>query len=276
MSVSFKAACIQMQSTRDPSTNRDTVVKLASEAANLGADYIQTPEMTNILDRNRDTFRARVTTEDNDIVLAALCDLARQRQVTIHIGSLAIVDGEQYANRAYVINSKGDICARYTKIHLFDVDLPNGERWHESATYKGGAQAVVTELPFGLLGLSICYDLRFPNLYRQLSQAGAICLTAPSSFTKQTGEAHWHILQRARAIENGAFMISAAQAGLHEDGRQTYGHSIIIDPWGRILAEADTILGIIMAEIHTSAVADARQRIPSLSHDRPYAILNMS
>jgi predicted amidohydrolase len=176
--------------------------------------------------------------------------------------------GEKVANRGYMIDPEGQIAARYDKIHLFDVDLPNGEKWRESATYTGGESASVVETPWGLVGMSICYDIRFPYLYRAEAEAGAFMLTAPACFTRQTGE----VLQRARAIENGAFMISAAQAGTHEDGRETYGHSIIVDPWGRVLAEAQAEPGVIMAEIDLALVADARQRIPTMQHTRPVTV----
>lgn len=271
--TSFTAACLQLRTGRDPRDNRDTVVALAKEAIERGADYVQTPEMTNIIDRNRDSFRAHVTAEEADIVLSALREVARESKAIIHIGSIAVTDGDAIANRSYVIGTEGDILARYTKIHLFDVDLPNGESWRESNSYRGGTEAVIVGLPWGKLGLSICYDIRFPHLYRSLAQAGALCLTAPACFTKQTGEAHWHILQKARAIENGAFILSAAQSGRHEDGRETYGHSIIVDPWGRVLADADTETGFIMAEIDLTLVGQVRDRIPSLRHDRPYSLV---
>jgi predicted amidohydrolase len=164
------------------------------------------------------------------------------------------------------------VVASYDKVHLFDVDLPNGESWRESATYAGGDRAVLAQTPWGLLGLTICYDVRFAALYRALAEAGAAFLTAPACFTRQTGEAHWHVLHRARAIETGSFMISAAQGGVHEDGRETYGHSLIVDPWGRVLAEAGTEPGVILAEIDTALVADARGRIPTLKNARPFKV----
>lgn len=272
MNSRFIAACLQMRSTRDPKVNRDTVVALAREAAERGADYLQTPEMTNIVDRDRETFRENVTDETADIVLAALRETAREKKVVIHIGSLAVNDGDRFANRAFLIGADGEIIARYTKIHLFDVDLPNGESWRESSSYNSGDKAILAPTPWGTLGVTICYDIRFPYLYRSLATDGASILSAPACFTRQTGEAHWQILQRARAIENGAFMVSAAQGGRHEDGRETYGHSIIVDPWGRVLAEGGIEPGVIMAEIDTDLVAAVRQRIPSLKHTRPFSI----
>ncbi len=193
--------------------------------------------------------------------------------MAVHVGSLAVKNGDKVANRAFVIDREGAITASYDKLHLYDVDLPNGESYRESATYTGGTRAVVADLPWGRLGVAICYDVRFPALYRALAEAGAEILSAPAAFTRQTGEAHWHVLQRARAIETGSFMISAAQGGRHEDGRETYGHSLIVDPWGRVLAEADgNEPGVILAEIDMALVADARARIPALRHARPVVV----
>lgn len=272
MSSRFLAACLQMRSTRNPETNRDSIVALAEDAARQGAAYIQTPEMTNIVDRDRDSFAENVTGEDADIVLAALRETAKKKEVIIHVGSLAVRDGDRYANRAFLIGTDGEIAASYTKIHLFDVDLPNGESWRESNSYNAGNKAVLAPLPWGMLGLTICYDIRFPGLYRSLAENGAFLLSAPACFTKQTGEAHWQVLHRARAIENGSFIISAAQGGRHEDGRETYGHSIIVDPWGRVLAEGGSDPGVVMAEIDPELVIAVRQRIPSLKHTRPFSI----
>ncbi len=271
-SATFVAAVVQMRSTRDPARNRDDAVALVREAADRGADYVQTPEMTSLVERDRARLFAAVGPEESDPTLAALREVACERRIVVHIGSIAIKVGDRIANRAFVIDAAGQITARYDKIHLFDVDLPNGESWRESATYTGGSEAVVAALPWGGLGLSICYDLRFPYLFRAEADAGASILAAPACFTRQTGEAHWHILQRARAIENGAFVISAAQCGTHEDGRETYGHSLIVDPWGRVLADAGTEVGIALAEIDMGLVADARGRIPTLSHTRPVPV----
>ncbi|SDM70862.1 Predicted amidohydrolase [Methylobacterium phyllostachyos] len=269
----FTAACVQMRSGRDPSANRDAAVAGIRAAAAQGAAYVQTPEMTSLVERNRESLFSHVTTEDREPTLAALRDVARETGTVVHVGSIAVRAGDKIANRAYLIDAGGDIVTAYDKLHLFDVDLPSGERWRESATYTGGACAVVAMTALAQIGLTICYDIRFPGLYRALAEAGAEVLTAPACFTRQTGTAHWHVLQRARAIENGAFVISAAQGGVHEDGRETFGHSIIVDPWGRVLADAGgDEPGIIVAEIDLAQVADARGRIPSLQHGRAFTV----
>lgn len=274
---SFIAACVQMRSGRDPLANRDAAVGLVREAADAGAHYVQTPEMTSLVERSKTSLFEKVTAQDDDPTLAALREVARERGLVIQIGSLAIRNGDKVANRAFLIDAEGAITASYDKLHLYDVDLPNGERWRESATYTGGACAVVADTPWAPIGLAICYDIRFPALYRALAEAGATILTAPACFTQQTGEAHWHVLHRARAIETGSFMISAAQGGHHEDGRDTYGHSIIVDPWGRVLADADGAEpGVILAEIDLSRVTDARARIPALQHARPFTVERVS
>ena len=272
MSAKLTAACIQMRGKCDPAENLHDAVQMIREAAKAGATYIQTPEISNIVNRDRPALLAAMRTEAEDPMLASFRKLAAELGVTLHIGSLAIKNGDKIANRAFIIGSDGGLLARYDKVHLFDVDLPNGETWRESNTFTGGVEAVAVDLPFGRLGVAICYDVRFPYLFRALADAGCSILSAPACFTKQTGEAHWSVLQRARAIENGAFMISAAQAGLHEDGRETYGHSIIVDPWGKVLAEAGSEPGIILAELHMAAVADARSRIPALRHTRPVTV----
>jgi predicted amidohydrolase len=268
----FVAACIQMRSGRDPAANRDAAVAGLREAAAHGARYVQTPEMTSLLERNRARLFEIVTDEASDPTLAALREAARETGAWVQVGSLAIRTGEKVANRAFLIDPEGGIAAAYDKVHLFDVDLPSGESWRESATYQGGSCALVAETGLGTFGLTICYDIRFPALYRALAEAGAEVLTAPACFTRQTGEAHWHVLQRARAIETGSFMISAAQGGLHEDGRESYGHSVIVDPWGRILAEGGTEPGVILAEIDLALVADARSRVPALRNARPFTV----
>ena len=270
--IRFVAACVQMRSGRDPLANRDAAAALVRQAADEGAHYVQTPEMTSLVERSRADMFDKVGPEERDPTLAALREVARERRIVVHIGSIAVRVGEKIANRAFVIDAGGEIVASYDKIHLFDVDLPNGESWRESATYTGGERAVLAETPWGLLGPTICYDVRFPLLYRALAEGGASFLSAPACFTKQTGEAHWHVLHRARAIETGSFMMSAAQGGLHEDGRETYGHSLIVDPWGRVLAEAGTDPGPILAEIDVSEVAKARGRIPTLQHARPFTV----
>jgi predicted amidohydrolase len=268
----FIAACAQMRAGRDPLANRDAAVALVREAAENGAHFVQTPEMTSLVERSRALLFEKIGPEERDPTLLALREVARERGIVVQVGSIAVRSGDKIANRAFLIDRAGAIVCSYDKVHLFDVDLPDGETWRESATYTGGDRAVLGETPWGLLGLTICYDVRFPALYRALAENGAAFLSAPACFTRQTGEAHWTVLNRARAIETGAFMISAAQGGTHESGRETYGHSIIVDPWGRVLAEAGTEPGIILAEIDTALVADARARIPTLKHGRPFRV----
>jgi len=272
MSASFKAACVQMRGKRDPAENLVNAIRLIREAAKAGATYVQTPEISNIVNRDRPALLTAIRTEAEDPMLKALSALAKELSIVIHIGSLAIKQGDKVANRAFVIGADGGLLARYDKLHLFDVDLPNGETWRESNTFTGGVEAVAVDIPQARLGVAICYDIRFPYLFRALADAGCSILSAPACFTKQTGEAHWSVLQRARAIENGAFMISAAQAGWHEDGRETYGHSIIVDPWGKVLAEAGDEPCIIVADIDLAAVSDARSRIPALRHTRTVSV----
>jgi len=271
--ATFKAAMIQMRSGLKPAANLDAAARMIGEAKAAGADYVQTPEMSNLLAANREQLFGTIIEEDADTSLAAYRDLARKHGLFIHVGSLAIkISPERAANRGFLIGPSGDIAARYDKIHMFDVDLGNGESYRESRNYQPGEQAVISSLPWGVLGLTICYDLRFPALYRALAEAGSAILAIPSAFTKPTGEAHWHVLMRARAIENGCFVFAAAQAGKHESGRETYGHSLIVDPWGRIIAEGGTEPGIVMADIDMAQVSKARARVPSLQHGRRFEI----
>lgn len=271
----FTAALVQMRSGRTVAANVDAAAALIAEAAGSGARYVQTPEMTTLLVRSREELIAGITAEAASPALAAFRDMARQHKIWLHVGSMAVLldSGERVANRAFLITPAGDIAARYDKIHMFDVDLPMGESWRESSTFQPGETAILADLPWGRLGLSICYDLRFPALYTALAEAGAMFLAVPAAFTKQTGEAHWHVLQRARAIETGSFVLAAAQCGHHEDGRDTFGHSLIVDPWGRILAEGGTEPGVVMASIAPVLVEDARQRIPTLTHGRRFGVL---
>ena len=272
--ATFKAAMIQMRSGLTPAANLDAAVRMIGEAKSVGADYVQTPEMTNIMEVKRERLFAAIVEEKANASLATFCELARKLDIYIHAGSLAIkLTPEKAVNRSFLIGPKGEIVARYDKIHMFDVDLANGESYRESRSYRAGEQAVISDLPWGRLGLTVCYDLRFPALYRALAEAGATMLAIPSAFTQQTGDAHWHILNRARAIENGCFVFAAAQGGKHESGRETYGHSLIVDPWGRILAEGGTEPGVVMAEIDMAEVANARARIPSLQHGRRFEIV---
>jgi deaminated glutathione amidase len=270
----FKAAMIQMRSGLTPSANIDAAARMIGEAKSAGADYVQTPEMTNVLAANRTQLFSIAVDEDADTSLASLREVARKLGLYVHVGSLAIkISPDRAVNRGFLIDPKGEIAARYDKIHMFDVDLEGGESYRESRTYRPGEQAVLADLPWGRLGVTICYDLRFPALYRALAEAGATMLTVPSAFTVQTGEAHWHVLNRARAIENGSFLFAAAQCGKHESKRETYGHSLILDPWGRILAEGGVEPGVVMAEIDLGEVAKARSRIPSLQHGRRFEIV---
>ena len=270
----FKAAAIQMRSGTNVERNAEAFEAMAREAAAKGAIYLQTPEMTGALMRNRDELRASLKPESKDLIAATAQRLAGELRVHIHIGSTAIArpDGK-VANRALLFDPSGTLVARYDKIHMFDVDLDKGESWRESATYEPGATAVVADLPFARLGFAVCYDLRFPQLFRAEAMEGAEVLTAPAAFTRQTGEAHWHVLLRARAIENGAWLIAAAQGGLHEDGRETYGHSMIVDPWGNVVAEADgNEPGVILADIDTAASKAARAKIPNLRNAREFGV----
>jgi deaminated glutathione amidase len=270
----FTAACIQLCSSTEVAENIETVDRLVRDAVRRGADYVQTPEMTNIVQRDRAALAASIAAEQSDPAVARFAALAAELGIVLHIGSLALkaADG-RIANRALIFGRGGHVLARYDKIHLFDVDLPGGESWRESALYQPGDRAVVADLPWLRLGVAICYDIRFPQLFRAQAHAGAAALTAPAAFTRQTGEAHWHVLQRARAIENGAFVISAAQAGRHADGRETFGHSIIVAPWGEVLAEAGGDgPEVIVATIDPARSLDARQRIPALKNERPFAL----
>jgi predicted amidohydrolase len=270
----FRAGLVQLRSGRIPQANLDTALKLIGEAKAAGADYVQTPEMTNIMELSRERLFAAIAEEEKDLCLPAFRELARKHKLYLHIGSLAIrVSPERAANRSFVIDPHGEIIARYDKIHMFDVDLAGGESYRESSNFRPGDSAVVADLPWARFGLTICYDLRFPALYRALAEAGATVLTIPAAFTRQTGEAHWHTLIRARAIENGSFVLAAAQGGMHENGRATYGHSLVVDPWGRIIAEGGTEPGVILAEIDPAEVAAARAKVPSLQHGRRFDII---
>ena len=270
----FKAAMIQMRSGLQPGANVDAAVRYIGDAKSTGAEYVLTPEMTNILAANREQLFTVAVEEEADASLATLREVARKLGIYVHIGSLAIrISPDRAANRSFLIDPKGDILARYDKIHMFDVDLTGGESYRESRNYRPGELAVLADLPWGRLGLTVCYDLRFPALYRALAEAGATMLAIPSAFTKQTGEAHWHVLIRSRAIENGCFVFAAAQGGRHENGRDTFGHSLIVDPWGRTIAEGGTEPGVIVAEINPAEVVNARARIPSLQHGRRFEIV---
>jgi predicted amidohydrolase len=269
--TAFKAACVQLRSSDDVAENIRTTSAFVREAHGKGAQFIATPENTTLMAPDGGAKLAQSYDEARDPALPVFRALAEELGIWLLIGSLAIkVSDSKTANRQFLIDPKGRIAARYSKIHLFDVDLPSGEKYRESNTVAGGDTAVIADMPWGKIGLTICYDMRFPQLYRALAQRGAFLLTAPSAFTETTGKAHWHVLLRARAIENGAFVLAPAQGGTHANGRKTYGHSLIVAPWGEILAEAGTEPGVIIADIDPAAVTDSRTRVPSLQHDRPF------
>jgi len=269
----MRAALLQMTSGIDPVANAQLLVAAIRDARAASADMLFTPEMSGCLDRDRARSETVLRTEDEDDVLAAVRAAARDQHIWVQLGSLAIADptSGKRRNRSYLIDESGDIRARYDKIHLFDVDLPTGESWRESNSYVGGDGPVLAETPWGKLGLSICYDLRFAGLYNALSDAGAAMVAIPAAFTVPTGEAHWHVLMRARAIENAMFVIAAAQVGVHEDGRATYGHSLVVDPWGEILLDAGEAPGLHVVDLPLDRIADVRARIPVLRHRRPIA-----
>ena len=272
--MTFKAAAIQMCSGIDPQKNAADMARLVREAAGNGAVYVQTPEMTGAVQKDRQGLTAVLKDEANDIIVSTAQELARELGVHVHVGSTAIAlpDGK-IANRGFLFAPGGGRICTYDKIHMFDVDLDNGESWRESAVYRAGGEARVAELPFAKLGFAICYDVRFPALFRTEAVAGAEVLTVPAAFTRQTGEAHWEVLLRARAIENGAFLIAAAQAGVHEDGRETFGHSMIIDPWGKVLASAGgSGEAIVIADIDVEQVKAARAKIPNLKNARDFTL----
>jgi len=270
----FRVGLVQMRSGRSPQANIEAAGKLIGEAKAAGADYVQTPEMTNVMEIRRESLFGAIVPEEADAGLAVMRDLARKHALWVHVGSFAVkVSPEKAANRSFLIDPKGEIAARYDKIHMFDVDLANGETYRESRNFRAGELAIAADLPWGRLGLTVCYDLRFPALYRALAEAGASFLAIPSAFTRQTGEAHWHTLMRARAIENTCYVFAAAQGGRHENGRETFGHSLVVDPWGRVVAEGGTDPGVVIAEIDPAEIAAARARIPSLQHGRRFEVI---
>ncbi|SOB86818.1 Predicted amidohydrolase [Sphingomonas guangdongensis] len=265
----MRAALLQMTSGVDPLANARTLTDAVRAAKDGGAAMLFTPEMSGLIDRDRTRAAPHIVAEDDDPVLAAVREAAAAAGVWVHLGSLAVRVGDgRAANRGFVIDGDGRVRARYDKLHLFDVDLPGGEQWRESAGYVPGDATVVVATPVGPLGLSICYDLRFPDLYRALTDAGATVLAVPAAFTVPTGRAHWEVLLRARAIEAGAFVIAAAQAGAHADGRTTYGHSLAIDPWGEVLLDLGEAAGLGFVDLQQTRLDDVRARIPVLSHRR--------
>ena len=266
----MRAAVLQMRSGIDPAANSQVMVDGIMRAKAEGAAMLFTPEMSGLLDRKRARAAARIVREEDDTVLARLRDAAARTGVWIAVGSLAIAreDG-RWVNRAYVLDQAGDIAARYDKIHMFDVDLANGESWRESSVYAPGDRIVTLDTPIGRLGLTICYDIRFPALYEALGRARCDVISIPAAFTRPTGRDHWHVLQRARAIEASAYVIAAAQVGRHEDGRETYGHSLVVDPWGEVLLDlGGEEAGIGFAEIDMARIAEVRKQLPSLANRR--------
>ena len=273
MSQIFRAACAQMRSGVDVAENLRMAEALIREAHARGASFVATPEVTVLFEAESDQLFAKVHTEEDDPSLRQLRQLALELGLWLLIGSMAIKVGDrQCANRSFLIGPAGQVAATYDKIHMFDVDLPNGETYRETRNFRRGERAVLAALPWGRLGMSVCYDLRFPQLYRALAQAGAFVLTVPAAFTHTTGTAHWHVLLRARAIETGCYVIAPAQGGHHANGRHTFGHSLIVAPWGEVLAEAGEDPCVIVADIDPEQVAAARGRVPALKHDKPISV----
>jgi len=272
MTRPFRLACVQTNSGNDMAANVAAASAMARAARKAGADFIAFPECVAMMEMGRERVRAKAAPEARHAALAAFRDLARELGVWLLGGSLTVtVDGERVANRSYLIDAAGNLVARYDKIHMFDVDLEGGESYRESATYRPGEEARVVATPFGVLGMTICYDMRFPQLYRALAKAGATLISVPSAFTRPTGKAHWEVLLRARAIENGAYVFAPAQCGEHPHGRKTWGHSLIVDPRGEVLADGGEEPGFVVAEIDPARIDKARHAVPSLQHDRPWA-----
>ena len=266
-----RVALFQSQTGIDPEENARALIDAIAAAADGGAEMLFTPEMSGLLDRDTQRARQNLRSEDEDIVLSACREAAKRQSIWVHLGSLAVLlDDGKVANRAFVIDREGQVRTRYDKIHLFDVDLPTGESWRESATYSAGTDvALINGTPVGKLGLTICYDLRFPMLFARLAEADADVIAVPAAFTVPTGSAHWHVLLRARAIEAGLFVVAAAQVGHHEDGRNTFGHSLVVDPWGEVLLDMGEAPGVGFADIDLARISDVRSRIPALNHRRP-------
>jgi len=268
----LRIACVQLTSTTRIADNIAFSETLIREAAERGAQLVGLPEVVNLMQVKRQPALAEAHPEASEPALAAYRDLARELGIWLHVGSLVVKleDDTRFANRSFLIDSSGEIVVRYDKIHMFDVDLAGGESYRESEGFRPGEKAVVADTPWCRYGLSICYDVRFAHLYRALAQAGAELIAVPAAFTRKTGQAHWHTLIRARAIENGCFVMAPAQCGDHDDGRQTFGHSLIVAPWGEVLADGGEAPGVIMADIDLAKAAQARGMVPSLRHDRPY------
>jgi deaminated glutathione amidase len=269
-----RIAILQMTSGIDPAANLDRLMSAIKAAADGGAAMLFTPEMSSLIDRDRARAARSIANEAEDPTLRAVARAATEHRIWVALGSAAVAHESasgKNANRSLLFDDKGQICARYDKIHLFDVDLPTGESWRESSAYEAGQGLSVVETPVGRIGLSICYDIRFPSLYQRLSEGGAEIMTIPAAFTVPTGAAHWHVLLRSRAIENACWIVAAAQTGLHEDGRKTYGHSLVVNPWGEVTLDMGEGAGLAFAEIDLAQVSAARSRIPVIAHRRPLA-----
>src|SRR5262245_11102573 len=273
----FRVGLVQMCTGRDLERNLRDAGLLIREAVGQGAQYVQTPEITSLMEMERERLFAALQVESGNRAIGYFRKLALELGLWLHIGSMPVLlENQKIANRSFLFAPSGEISARFDKIHMFDVARRNGETYRESKNYQAGNRGVLARLPWGVLGLTVCYDLRFPNLYRALAKAGAEFLAIPSAFTRPTGEAHWQVLIRARAIENGAFVFAAAQAGKHDSGRETYGHSLIVSPWGEILAEGGIHPSVIVADINCAEVTEARRRIPSLQHDRAFEVVPLA
>ena len=271
MTASFRAACVQMTSGPEVAPNVAAALELIAEAASQGADFVGTPENTTQIENDKRRMLATAGPEASHPAIPAFAEAAAKHGIWLLTGSLTIkLSDSLCANRSILFTPSGEIAARYDKIHMFDVQIPDGQSYRESATFRAGEQAIMAELPWGKLGMSVCYDLRFAKLYRSLAQAGAGILSVPAAFTEFTGKAHWHVLLRARAIETGCFVIAPAQCGEHAGGRRTYGHSLIVAPWGEVLADGGDLPGVVTAEIDLAKVAEARAMVPALTHDRDF------
>ena len=267
----LRIACIQTNSSPNPEENIATVSVLIREACAAGAEFITTPEVVGMLEPDRIAALSKAQSEEKHQVLSAFQELALELGIWLLIGSISIkVSDTKLSNRSFLINPNGEVIARYSKIHMFDVEVGDGNKYLESKTYEPGSKAVIAETPWGLMGLTICYDIRFPNLFRDLAKAGAKVIFSPAAFTRVTGEAHWHVLQRARAIENGCYIVSPAQVGTHANNRKTFGHSLIVNPWGEVLADGGTETGFIVSELDLGAVDICRSKVPSLYNDQAY------
>lgn len=271
MADSFRLACVQINASSDPEETVTAASGLIAAAADGGAQFVSLPECAAMIEPDRSALDRKVVAAEDTAALSAYLRVAADRKIWLHVGSLAVRAGDgRIANRTFLLDPAGRTAATYDKIHMFDVDLGGGESYRESEIYQPGEAAAVADLPWGRLGLTICYDVRFPALYTHLAEAGADFIGVPSAFTRTTGRAHWHVLLRARAIETGCWVFAAAQCGDHAAGRQTYGHSLIVDPWGAVVAEADDEPGVILADIDPAKVAEARRSVPSLANARAF------